>query len=161
MGKIIVEVADFQFSDNPNDILVVPSLGSCVGLMIFDPTIKAGGGVVFVLPDSSEIQNPKLEEKPYMFADTAIINFFQEAIEKGIHLEQSKRVLVGGGQVLGQAGEFNLGIRNSRAAWDTLSKLELEPTHESMGGAINRSAALHIKTGMVHISVAGKETEQL
>jgi chemotaxis protein CheD len=161
MQTTVVDVADVRFSDNPKDILEAPSLGSCVGLMVFDPATNIGGVVIFVLPDSSEIQNPKLNEHLYMFADTAIINFFQAAIEKGIHLEQSKRVLVGGGQMLGQRGDFNLGIRNCEAALDTLSKLELEPTHQHIGGAVNRTATLNIKTGMVHISVAGKETEQL
>jgi chemotaxis protein CheD len=161
MQTTIVDVADIRFSDNPKDILEAPSLGSCVGLMVFDPMINTGGVVVYVLPDSNEIHNPKLDEQPYLFADTALISFFQAAIEKGIRLERSKRVLVGGGQVLGQMGDFNLGIRNSQAALETLSKLELEPTHQRVGGAVNRTAALHIKTGMVHISVAGKETEQL
>lgn len=161
MKTTIVDVADTRFSSNPKDILEAPSLGSCVGLMVFDPMINTGGVVVYVLPDSNEIQNPKLDEQPYLFADTALINFFQAAIEKGIRLERSKRVLVGGGQVLGQMGDFNLGIRNIQAALETLSKLELEPTHKCVGGAVNRTAALHIRTGMVHISVAGKETEQL
>lgn len=161
MNTTVVDVADIQFSNNPEDILEVPSLGTCVGLMIFDPEIHTGGVVVYILPDSDEIQSPKLDNQPCLFADTAIIHFLQAAIEQGIRPERSKRIVVGGGQVLGQTGNFNLGARNGQAALDTLTKLGLEPTHQSMGGTANRSVALHIKSGQVEISVAGEETELL
>ena len=161
MNTTIVDVADIQFSSNPKDILEIPSLGSCVCFLIFDPNVKIGGAVVYVLPNSDEVQHPQLEKQPCMFADTAIINFLQAAMEAGIRPERSKRVIVGGGQVLGQMGDFDLGSRNSQAAMEILAKLELKPTHQSLGGILNRNAALHIRTGMVHISVAGEEIEQL
>ena len=161
MAITVVDVADIQFSNRPDDILEVPSLGACIGLWLYDPTINTGGVVVYILPDSSEIQSRKTEALPYMFADTAILYFLEAAIEKGIRPERSKRVIVGGGQVLGQTGNLDLGARNGRAALDTLAKLGLPPTHQSIGGVVNRTASLHIKTGMVHISAAGEEIEQL
>jgi chemotaxis receptor (MCP) glutamine deamidase CheD len=161
MNTTIVDVADIQFSRNPKDILEIPSLGSCVCFLMFDPDVKIGGAVVFVLPSSDEIQHPQLDKQPCMFADTAIINFLQAAMEEGLRPERSKRVIVGGAQVLGQVGDFDLGNRNSQAAMETLAKLELEPTHQSLGGVLNRTAALHIRTGTVHISVAGNEIENI
>ena len=161
MQTTIVDTADAHFSDNPRDILEAPSLGSCISIAIYDPTINVGGVLIFILPDSSEVQSVTADEHPYMFADTAVIHFFQTALEWGIQPERSKLALIGGGQVFGQEGEFNVGTRNGKAAVEAIAKLGLIPTHQSIGGAFNRSMQLHIRTGKISVSVAGEEIEQL
>jgi chemotaxis protein CheD len=157
----VVDTADAKFSDNPRDILDAPSLGSCISISIHDPDIKAGGVLIFILPDSTEVQSITADEHPYMFADTAVVHFFQTAIEWGIHPERSKLALIGGGQVFGQEGEFNVGTRNVKAAVEAIAKLGLIPTHQSIGGTFNRSVQLHIRTGKITVSVAGEEIEQI
>jgi chemotaxis protein CheD len=161
MQTTIVDTADLKFSANPDEIIEAPSLGSCIGLSIFDPQIKAGGVLISILPDSTEIRTVSADDHPCMFADSAVVLFFQTAIEQGIRPERSKIVLIGGGQMFGQEGDFNLGTRNVQAAVDAIAKLGLKPTHQSTGGVINRSMKLHIKTGKISISVAGEEIEQL
>ena len=158
---IIVDTADAKFSDNPRDILEAPSLGSCISISIHDPDIKVGGVLIFILPESTEVHSVTSDEHPFMFADTAVVQFFQTAIEWGIQPERSKLALIGGGQVFGQEGEFNVGTRNGKAAVEAIAKLGLIPTHQSIGGTFNRSMQLHIRTGEISVSIAGEEIEQL
>lgn len=157
----IVDTADAKFSDNPRDILEAPSLGSCVSISIYDPDIKVGGVLIFILPDSKEIHSINADEHPCMFADTAVVHFFQTAIEWAIQPERCKLAVIGGGQVFGQEGEFNVGTRNGKAAVEAIAKLGLMPTHQRIGGTFNRSMQLHIRTGKISVSVAGEEIEQL
>lgn len=157
----IIDAADATFSDNPRDILEAPSLGSCVSISIYDPTIRIGGVMIFILPDSREVQSITADEHPYMFADTAVVHFFQNAVQWGIQPERSKLALIGGGQVFGQEGGFNIATRNDQAAVEAIAKLGLAPTYQSIGGNFNRSMQLHIKTGKIVVSVAGEEIEHV
>lgn len=69
--KQIVGVADMIVSNNPEESVITYSLGSCIGLVIYDPTVKVGGILHYMLPESS-IDADKARRKPYMFADTGI-----------------------------------------------------------------------------------------
>lgn len=154
-----VEPAAYHFSNNANETLVAASLGCCVGLSLYDPTTRNGGMMVFMLPDSEAVDTLNPDQHPYLFADTAIGSFLQAALERGMRLERCKLVLAGGGQLTSEAGAFNLGARNSRAAVKALVQLGLQPTHHSLGGVLNRTMSLNPKTGLTQISVAGRELE--
>ena len=40
---VIVGVADMKVSRDPRVILVTHSLGSCIGVAVYDPVVKVGG----------------------------------------------------------------------------------------------------------------------
>ena len=80
--KIIVGVADMKTSNEPGDTIITYSLGSCIGLVIYDPVARAGGILHYMLPDSS-IDGVKAKTKPYMFADTGIPRLFKQAYTLG------------------------------------------------------------------------------
>ena len=42
--QIIVGVSDMKVTDNPGSVLVTYSLGSCIGVSIYDPVVRVGGG---------------------------------------------------------------------------------------------------------------------
>ena len=51
--KLIVGVADLAVSSNPAVLIVTYSLGSCLGVTIYDPVAKVGGLLHAMLPDST------------------------------------------------------------------------------------------------------------
>jgi len=53
MTNIIVGVADMKVSDDRGSILITHSLGSCIGVAIYDPVVKVGGLLHYMLPESS------------------------------------------------------------------------------------------------------------
>ena len=51
-----------KVSNNPADAVVTYSLGSCIGLVIYDPIAKAGGILHYMLPESG-IDKEKSHQK--------------------------------------------------------------------------------------------------
>ena len=69
--KIVVGISDMKVSNKPGDVLVTYSLGSCIGVVLWDPVAKVGGLLHYMLPDSS-LDKDKAQDKPFMFADSGI-----------------------------------------------------------------------------------------
>ena len=78
----MADSADFQVSNDPRVTLVTYSLGSCIGVAIWDPTARVSGILHYMLPDSS-ISPEKAKTGPAMFADTGIPRLFRDAYALG------------------------------------------------------------------------------
>ncbi|NNF98863.1 MAG: chemotaxis protein CheD [Desulfobacteraceae bacterium] len=161
MKRITIDVADMKISNDEDEILIAPSLGSCVAVSAYDPQIHAGGLIICMLPVSSEIEVSQIREQTFMFADTGLPAFFKAVEDFGFSMEQLKIVIAGGGQILGQKGDCDLGTRNCDSISRILASLELVPTHQSIGGSFNRTLELEIKTGIATISIAGDGIEKI
>ena len=112
--KLIVGVSDMKVSNDPNATLITYSLGSCIGVVVYDPVAKAGGLLHYMLPESS-IDADKAKKNPYMFADTGIPSLFKATYALGAKKQRMKVAVMGGSQVLDQKGFFNIGKRNHTA----------------------------------------------
>ncbi len=66
--KYIVAVGDMKHGGE-KDMLVTYALGSCLGLMIYDPAVQVGGLLHAMLP-LSKINPEKAKTNPFMFVDT-------------------------------------------------------------------------------------------
>jgi len=152
--KIIVGVSDMKTSRDPAASLVTYSLGSCIGIAIYDPVAKAGGLLHYMLPESN-LDGSKAKNNPFMFADTGIPALFKEAYRLGAKKKRMKVVVVGGAQILDQKGFFNIGKRNHMAVRKIFWKNQVMIDHEDVGGNVNRTVRLDIATGNVHIKVSG------
>jgi chemotaxis protein CheD len=49
---LTVGVSDMKVSDDPEAVLVTYSLGSCIGIAIYDAVVRVGGLLHFMLPES-------------------------------------------------------------------------------------------------------------
>ena len=57
MGNVIkVGMADLKIAKSP-DVLITLGLGSCIGLVLYDPVTKIGGMLHYMLPDSTKLKN--------------------------------------------------------------------------------------------------------
>lgn len=65
-----------KISNTPGTVLVTYSLGSCIAVAIYDPLVRVGGMLHFMLPDS-ELDPEKAQNNPFMFADTGIPSLFK------------------------------------------------------------------------------------
>ncbi len=130
--------------------LVTYSLGSCIGLAIYDPVAKVGGLLHYMLPDSTIDQN-KAKNKPAMFADTGIPRLFKGAYELGLDKKRARIAVVGGAQILDKSGRFNIGKRNYTALRNMFWKNNVLIDAEDVGGTVSRTVFLDIGTGKVWI----------
>jgi chemotaxis protein CheD len=152
--KQIIGVADMKVSDNVQDTIVTYSLGSCIGLVIYDPAARVGGLLHFMLPES-KIDREKAARKPYMFADTGIPRLFRAAYELGAKKQRIKIFVAGGAEILDQKGFFNIGKRNYMALKKIFMKNRVLIDKEQVGGNVNRTVRMDIQTGDIFVKTSG------
>lgn len=158
--KIIVGIADMKVSDVPDATLITYSLGSCIGVSIYDPAVRVGGLLHFMLPDSA-IDPQKAAKNPWMFADSGIPLFFKEAYQLGAEKRRLDVKVVGGAQILDDSNFFNIGKRN----YMTLRKIfwmnNVLIRAEEVGGVVNRTLSLELSSGKVSVKTSGDGVREI
>ncbi len=158
--KIIVGVADLRVSNDPAATLVTYALGSCIGVVIYDPAARAGGLLHYMLPESS-LDPDKAEKNPFMFADTGIPQLFREAYKLGAVKERMIVKIAGGSQLLDDSSHFNIGKRNYVALRKIFWNHGVLIHGEAIGGSTNRTVKLELRSGRIWVKTAGYGEEEL
>jgi chemotaxis protein CheD len=152
--KRIVGVADMMVSNNPKETIITYSLGSCIGLVIYDPAVKVGGILHYMLPES-DIDKEKARARPFMFADTGIPMLFKTAYKLGAAKSRMKIYVAGGAEILDQKGVFNIGKRNYMALKKIFFKNNVIISRQDVGGNVNRTVRIEIATGDIYVKTSG------
>lgn len=153
--KVIVGISDMKVSNNVKETLITYSLGSCIGVVIWDPMVKVGGLLHYMLPDS-RLDQARAQKKPFMFADTGIPALFKECYSLGAVKGRLIVKVVGGSQILDPTGLFSIGKRNYLILNKLFDKNHITIAAEDIGGSVNRTVSLEIGTGRVHLKVSGR-----
>jgi len=148
-----------KISDDPEAILVTHSLGSCIGLTVYDPQAGVGGMLHYMLPESTTPDRAK--SKPFMFANTGIPLLFKSCYKLGAAKGQMVVKAAGGSQVLGASELFMIGKRNYTALRKILFRNNVLINAEHIGGSVSRTMRLSIATGEVFVKVSGQKYETL
>jgi chemotaxis protein CheD len=151
-----VNFCELKISQNPVETLVAFSIGSGMGVSIYDPVTQAGGLLNFVLPDSSMLLPVKSERNPFMFADTGLASFLSTLHDIGAKTESLKVVIAGGSKILDQTSEFDIGLKNQQAANSFIARNNLVIHYEDMGGISKRILSLDIGSGCNVIKTLGQ-----
>jgi chemotaxis protein CheD len=139
-----------------SDIIVTHALGSCLGLVVYDPVQKIGGLLHAMLP-LSKINPAKAEANPYMFVDTGVPALFKALYEIG---GQKSRMIIkaaGCGNPLGKNEMFKIGERNYTVLKKLLWKNNILLNTEDVGGTASRTIHFEIDTGQTVISSNGQK----
>ena len=158
--NIIVGVSDMKVSNDPGGMLVTYSLGSCIGVAIYDPIAKVAGLLHFMLPESC-LDADKARRNPFMFADTGIPRLFKSAYELGGSKSRIRVVVVGGAQVLDQHGFFNIGKRNIMAVRKIFHRNNVVIDYAETGGTSNRTIKVAVQDGRMWLKVSGQGEKQV
>lgn len=97
--SFVVGVGDMIASNDPAAEIVTHSLGSCLGVMVYDPVHKVGGLLHFMLPDST-IDPIKAVKSPFMFADTGLPRLFRTVYGLGGEKARLQVKVAGGARFL-------------------------------------------------------------
>lgn len=153
-----VDISDLKISDNENDILVTYSLGSCVGVSLYDPVENIGGLIHCMLP-LSKVDREKARKNPYMFVDTGLSKMIQEMYDRGAKKKNLVAKLAGGARLLDKKNIFNVGERNIVIVRKVLWKNDILIKGIDVGGAISRTVRLYMETGKTTVRNKGEEKE--
>jgi chemotaxis protein CheD len=154
--KQIVGVADMKVSKRPGESIVTYSLGSCIGLVLYDPVVRVGGMLHYMLPESS-IDKEKAAARPYMFADSGIPRLFKATYKLGAVKQRMKIYVAGGAEILDQKGFFNIGKRNYMALKKMFFKNHVMINKQDVGGNVNRTVRIEISTGDIYVKTSGSK----
>ena len=146
--RVVIGVGDMAVSNNPQVVLSTYALGSCIGVIAYDPVVKAAGILHLMLPESS-ISPEKAARQPAMFADTGLPAFFKALTGLKGDRGRLRLFVAGGASVIGGTDPFRIGERNSRVTLDFLQREGYTVRRSDVGGNINRTVHLEVSTGTV------------
>ncbi len=144
-----------KVSDDPGAIIITHSLGSCIGLTIYDPHVKAGGLLHYMLPTPTDAKKKKT--RPFMFAETGIPLLFKACYELGAKKGRMVIKIAGAAQVMDASDVFSIGQRNHGALKQIFFRNNVLIDAEDIGGNRPRTMRLNIATGEVTIKIPGQD----
>jgi chemotaxis protein CheD len=150
MSLLVVGIGECIVSDDPGATLVTYALGSCIAVAIFDPVLKVGGLLHYMLPDSA-LDAEKARRRPFMFADTGIPLLFQSAYQLGAVRSRLEVAVLGGAQVMDTSETFNIGKRNHLALRKIFWKAGILVRAEDVGGTQSRTVRMELATGRIAV----------
>jgi len=158
--NLIVGVGDMKVSNKSGEVLATYSLGSCIGVGVFDPVAKVAGLLHYMLPESS-LDAAKAQKNPYMFGDSGIPMLFKESYKLGAKKNRLKVMVLGGAQILDQNGMFNIGKRNHTVLRKMFWKNNVMIDFEASGGVVNRTVKMAVETGEAWLKVSGEKEKKI
>lgn len=156
MGQMIrVGMADLNVC-LPPDAITTLGLGSCVGIVLYDPATKVSGLAHVMLPDSTKVRNNSNLAK---FADTGIDVLIQKMTAKGARRANLVAKIAGGAQMFAfgaQSDMLRVGERNVEAVKAKLSQLGIRILAEDTGNSYGRTIEFYPENGGLLIKAVGK-----
>lgn len=157
MGNTVkVGMADLKVAKSP-DVLVTLGLGSCIGLVLYDPVTKIGGMVHYMLPDSTKLKNNTNIAK---FGDTGTAELLRQMLAVGANRRRLVAKIAGGAcmfEVSGTSAVGNVGARNIEQAKYLLKELQIPLIAEDTGLNYGRTVELNCENGDYTIKAVGKD----
>lgn len=154
----VVGISEMLVSTEPNDVLVTYSLGSCIGVTLYDPQAQVGGLIHCLLP-LSRSEPEKAKAKPAMFVDSGFVALLQAVLDSGAQKGNLIVKVAGGASPLDSCGRFKIGERNVTVLRKILWKNNLMLKGEDVGGTKPRTLSLFMQQGNCTVKAGGKETE--
>ena len=153
--KQIVDISDGKVSARADDELLTHSLGSCIGVTLYDPEAHVGGLLHFQLPQANRPMNQV--KRPYMYADTGMALMLHELLCLGAEKKRLSVKIAGGARIMDDTRMYAMGRRNYDALCQFLTEHGLRVEKQDVGGFEPRNMSLAIADGTVCVKCAGAE----
>ena len=154
--RVVVDISDAKVSGDPSVVLTTYSLGSCIGVVLFDAVAHVGGMLHYQLPDSS-LDKAKSQRFPFMFADTGMAILAKKLMSMGAGMKRMQVRVAGGASMANGPRGFDIGKRNYLAIRKVLWKHGLFIDGEDVGGNSPRNLSLFMSDGTVIVRSVGLE----
>ncbi len=145
-----IGIADLKVISHPDKVRT--TLGSCIGVALYDRVCKKGGMAHVMLPSSQGCHGDKGK-----FADTAVDWLVNEVLAAGCDPKRLSAKIAGGASMFGPTADNGLGERNAVAVKERLRKHNVRLVAEHIGGQKGRRMMLSPNTGEVQVQIIGEE----
>jgi chemotaxis protein CheD len=156
----VLALAEYIVVCDRNVVIFSSPLGACLGVTIFDPVARVGGMMHCLLP-SSNIDPKRASARPAMFLDTGLHAMLGEAYRMRARPENLVISVAGGGRILDESTQFNIGQRNFDTLRGLMDSHGLLIRAKDIGGLTNRTMVLDAFTGEVRLKVSGQSVQKL
>lgn len=149
----VVGVSDWKVSNNGHDTIITYALGSCLGIVIYDPVVRVAGLLHVMLP-LSKADPAKAKVKPAMYVDTGFATLLADFYDLGGQKRNMKLYVAGGASMRMDSKDdyFKIGSRNFTTFRKLLWKNGLMIDFQDVGGNISRTVAVRVMDGLVTIN---------
>lgn len=155
MSEMIrVGMADYKICCSPQKISTL-GLGSCLGVVLYDRTIKLCGMAHVMLPDSTQITKNSNRMK---FVDTCLYDMYQELLLVGARKSELIAKIAGGAKMFSYNENnpfLNIGEQNVQAVHKILAEWEIPIVSEDVGSHYGRTIEFDTVTGELIIKTVG------
>ncbi len=162
MATLVAGIGDLVASKSQSDELKTFALGSCVAVIVRDPTSFITGLLHIALPDNA-VNLDKAALTPAYFANTGIPLLFNKMKELGLNRMGNHLMikLAGGANISDENNVFNIGKRNILAVKKILWQMGMGPVAEDLGGNISRTVTVNVNTGKIVVTSSKREPLEL
>ena len=143
----VVGVGEYIISNQPEDILKIYGLASCIGMVLYCPKLGVLALAHILLP-SSDI-NPDLGKiSPAYFVDTGV-DALLDKLWQEYRCTKNNTIasIYGGSQARMEKDVFNIGQRNVVAAKQKLGEYGMKICDSDTGGRVSRTLEIKVGTG--------------
>ena len=148
--RVIVDVSDARVSNNTLEVLTTYSLGSCIGVCLYEASSQIGGMLHYQLP-SSTLDTERAKKLPFMFADSGMELLLKKMEAIGANTKLIKIKIAGGAAIQNGVSRFNIGKRNHLAIKKIVWKYGMFIDAEDVGGTAPRNMLMNMSNGAVTI----------
>ncbi|ACB85004.1 chemotaxis protein CheD [Natranaerobius thermophilus] len=160
MTIVKVGIADMKVASKES-IIRTSGLGSCVGITLYDGSLKIGGMVHIMLPESP---TNKSQFKRTKYADTGIVDLLTEMENMGCKRRNLVSKMAGGAHMFKFSGGSELlkiGERNAKAVEEVLTDLKVKILAKDVGGDYGRTIDLFCETGKLQIKTINRGVKEV
>ena len=154
----VVGISGMRASADPTMTLVTYSLGSCIGLSLYDPVAGVGGLLHAMMPVSTA-DPVKAAENPAMYTDTGVSALLQAVFDLGATRRNVIAKVAGAASQMDSACMFRIGERNYMVLRKVLWKNDILIASEVIGGSSSRTMYLEMATGRTLVRSNGSVRE--
>ncbi len=148
-----VGIADMKLA-KANGTLVTYALGSCIGICLYDPSIRLGALIHIMLPLNMETGRKNVMK----YADTGIRETLRQMEARGAVRSRIVAKIAGGAKMFEVNGGSlgNIGQRNIESVRLNLKREQIRLLKEDVGGSVARTLFFDVATGMCSVRSYGK-----
>ncbi len=159
MTERLVGVAQWAVDRGNETVLAALALGSCVGVVLYDPVSKVGALLHILLPSQ---QMARDRSNPGRFPETAIPLALAELEAAGAERERLSAWLVGGASMFGPGpAPLGMGERNVVAARQVLADAHIPVVGEDVLQRYGRSVYFSLADGRIEVRSVAHGTRVL
>lgn len=156
----MVNIAQMRIA-RPPDQLYALGLGSCIGVVLYDPQRKIAGMLHVLLP-ASEDALPAGQEHRTKFADPGLLDLREAVIRNGALPGNLRAKMAGGAEVLAVSNGTadSIGRRNAVECLRMLDRMKIPIDGKDLGGKVGRSIRFDPENNVLHVKkIIGDETK--